>query len=200
MENLENTMDNAAFQKFTNNFFSIKRSNKFFCGTWSDMIIEQSLMKSSKSKGGFTRGRSTNESVLNKWVNGLLTASNISEGLEHFCGLYFHSGEQHVDASDARIKRDVEDVKKLLDWFNSHDPFPYTETIMSIATGVTGDEKKNCHVAWSVGMAGIDKKIGCTFGDVKFQRADRVLSLLTVNSTITKQLLIHYYCSKELLS
>jgi len=184
MENLENTMDNVVFQKFTKNFFSIKRSNKYFSGTWSDMIIEQSLMKSSKSKGGFTRGRSTNESVLNKWVNGLLTASNISEGLEHFCGLYFHSGEQHVDASDARIKRDVEDVKKLLDWFNFHDPFPYAENIMSIATGVTGDEKINCHVAWSVGMAGMDKKIGSTFGDVKFQRTDRVLSLLTVNSTI----------------
>lgn len=28
------------------------------------------------------------------------------------------------------------------------------------------------------------KKIGSTFGDVKFQRTDRVLSLLTVNSTI----------------
>jgi len=88
---------------------------------------------------------------------GLLTASNISEGLEHFCVLYFHSGEQHVDASDARIKRDV---KKLLDWFNSHDLFPYTESIMSIATEVTGDEKINCHVSWSVRMAGMDKKIG----------------------------------------
>lgn len=115
MENLENSMDNAAFQKFTNDFFSIKRSDKYFCGTWSDMIIEQTLMKSSKSREDFTRGRSTSESVLNKWVYGLVTASNISEGLEKFCGLFFHSGEQHVDARKSRIKKDVEDVHKLLD-------------------------------------------------------------------------------------
>jgi len=111
IQNLENIIDNAAFQKFTKNFFSIKRSNKHFCGTWSNMVIEQSLMKSSKSKGGFTHGRSTN----------LYICIFV---LEHFCGLYFQSGGQHVDASDTRIKRDVQDVKKKLDWFNSHDAFP----------------------------------------------------------------------------
>jgi hypothetical protein len=71
-------------------------------------------MKSSKIKGGFTHGRSTNESVLNKWVYGLLTASNISESLEKFCRISFNSGEQHVDARVSRIKRDNEDVQKLL--------------------------------------------------------------------------------------
>jgi len=30
----------------------------------------------------------------------------------------------------------------------------------------------------------MDKKIGSTFGDVKFQREGKVLSLLTVNSTV----------------
>jgi len=76
-------MENKACKKFTNNFFSIKRSDKYFCGTWSDMVIEQSLMKSSKSKEGFTRGRSTKESVLSKWIFGLLTAIIIRLGGFH---------------------------------------------------------------------------------------------------------------------
>lgn len=40
---------------------------------------------------------------------------------------------------------------------------------MSIATGVSGDEKINCHN---------------NFHDIKFSRADRVLPLLTVNSNL----------------
>lgn len=78
-------MDSETFEKFTNNFFTVKRSNKYFCGTWSDQIIAQTLMKSSKIKEDFTHGRSTNETVLIKWVYGLLTVSNISESLEKFC-------------------------------------------------------------------------------------------------------------------
>ena len=85
MENLENTMDRDSFKKFTGNFFTIKRSEQFFSGTSSDMVIEQTLMKSSKMQRGLVHGRSTKESALTKFVLGLLSASNISEGLENFC-------------------------------------------------------------------------------------------------------------------
>ncbi|KMQ87541.1 hypothetical protein RF55_13145 [Lasius niger] len=184
MQKLESSMENEAYKKFTNNFFSIKRSDKYFCGTWSDMVIEQSLMKSSKSKEGFTRGRSTKESVLSKWIFGLLTASNISEGLESFCELSFDTGEQHVDARDSRVKKDDADVQKLSEWFQSHNPFPHIHQIMSIATGIIGDEKINCHNAHNIGTTAMEKKIGNNFNDIKFSRADRVLSLLTVNSNV----------------
>ncbi|KAL6438744.1 hypothetical protein ACFW04_004618 [Cataglyphis niger] len=176
MENLKDSMDNTAFQKFMNNdFFSVKRSDKYFCGIWSDMIIEQTLMKSSKSREDFARGRSTSESVLNKWRR-------------KFCGFSFHSGEQHVDARKSRTKRDVEDVHKLLDWFNSHNPFPIVKKIMLIATGVTGNEKINCHDACKIETARMEQKIGNNFNDIKFRRADRVLPLLIV-STIDPLLL-----------
>lgn len=110
------------------------RINIFVHGTWSNMVIEQSLMKFSKSKEDFTRGKSTKESVLSKWIFGLLTASNISEGLESFCELSFNTEEQHVDARDFRVKKDDADVQKLSEWFQSHNPFPHIHQIMSIAT------------------------------------------------------------------
>jgi len=125
---------------------------------WSDQIIEQTLMKSSKIKGGFTHGRSTNKSVLNKWVYGLLTASNISESLENFYQISFHSGEQHVDARISRIKRDNVDIQKILQWLDCHYPFAFIEKIMSIASGVTGDEKINCHAAYRIGNIAMQKK------------------------------------------
>lgn len=62
MENLDTFMNKEAMEKFTKNFFSVKRSNKYFCGMsqhmLSDMSIEQSIMKSMKSREGFTHGRS----------------------------------------------------------------------------------------------------------------------------------------------
>jgi len=115
-------------------------------------------MKSSKIKGGFTHGRSTNESVLNKWVYGVLTASNIYESLEKFCQISFHSGEQHVDARVSRIKSDNVDVQKLLQWLDCHYPFAFIEKIMSIASGVTGDEKINCHDANRISNIAMKKK------------------------------------------
>ena len=103
MEKLEHTMDQEAFKKFSNDFFTVKRSEKFFCGTSTDMVIEQSLMKSSKMQGRFVHGRSTKESVLTKFVVGLISATDISEGLEKFCGFSFESRCSSHDAQLAIV-------------------------------------------------------------------------------------------------
>ena len=68
MIKLEGTMDAQTFENFKNGFFTVKRTEKFNSGTWTDMVIEQSLMKSMKTEGDVSRGRSTQESVLCKWV------------------------------------------------------------------------------------------------------------------------------------
>ena len=58
-------MDASEFVSFTaKGFFSIRRTDNEFSGTWSDMIIEQSLMRSLKVSGGITHGRGTLDSVL----------------------------------------------------------------------------------------------------------------------------------------
>ncbi|GBN33760.1 hypothetical protein AVEN_212369-1 [Araneus ventricosus] len=118
MENLGNTMDADTLKNFTEDFFTVRQSEKSFSRTSSEIEIEQLLMKSSKMQGGFGHGRSTKESVLNKFVVGLLSASNISEGLENFCGLSFVSGEQHVNVQESpsqmRPRRRQEIIKVVL--------------------------------------------------------------------------------------
>lgn len=52
-------MNEETFENFKNEFFTVKRTEKFNSGTWTDMVIEQSLMKSMKTDGGISRGRST---------------------------------------------------------------------------------------------------------------------------------------------
>lgn len=76
------------------------------------MVIEQSLMKSMKTEGGVSRGRSTQDSVLSKWIYGMYAMNSICEELETFCNISLDTVDQHVDTRDSRINRDDEDLKK----------------------------------------------------------------------------------------
>ncbi|GBO00184.1 hypothetical protein AVEN_172956-1 [Araneus ventricosus] len=141
MLQLENLIDPSVFRRFIQGFLTVRRSAKFSCRTSTDMIIEQSLMKSMQRDGGISRGRSTQESVISKWVYSMHPMNTVYEGLEDVANVKMDTTDKHVDASDSRVKRDTEDIKKLLEWFLLPDPFPVVEKIISIASGVVGDEK-----------------------------------------------------------
>ena len=91
---------------------------------------------------------------------------------------------QTVDASDSRCKKDAKDITKLRDWFSSHDPFPKINKIVSIASGVVGDDKINCRKAHEVGIASMSRITGETFKKIKIKRSEKVLPLLAASSTI----------------
>ena len=46
----------AVFQKFVNGFRVIRRSDQYWADLGSDLVIEQTLMRTLKSTGGLTRG------------------------------------------------------------------------------------------------------------------------------------------------
>ena len=48
---------------FQQGYYTIRRSDRFLAGPWTDLAIEQSLMRTVKSCGGLTRGRGMTESV-----------------------------------------------------------------------------------------------------------------------------------------
>ncbi|GBN59827.1 hypothetical protein AVEN_191614-1 [Araneus ventricosus] len=123
---------------------------------------------------GISRGRSTQESVV----------STVCEGLEDPVNVKMDTTDKHANTSDSRVKRDTEDIKKLLEWFLLHDSFPVVENIISIASGVVGDEKINCHNAREVGITSMTRMFGQTFNNIKLKRVDKVLSLLIISSAI----------------
>ncbi|GBN60056.1 hypothetical protein AVEN_141910-1 [Araneus ventricosus] len=110
--------------------------------------------------------------------------NTVCEGLEDLANVKMDTTDKHADASDSRVKRDIEDIKKLLEWFLLHDPFPVVEKIISIASGVVGDEQINCHNARKVGITSMTKMFGQTFNNIKLKRVDKVLLLLTISSAI----------------
>ena len=141
MLDLRNKMNPEVFTQFTTNgFFTAIRTDKFFSGIFSDQTIEQTLMKAMKVNGG-TFKRGVTESIVYKWIKGVIHTKDVIEGIEDFCGVSFKKNFQHEDATDARIKRDNDDFKKIEEFFVEHNPFKNIEEIFSIASGVTGDRE-----------------------------------------------------------
>lgn len=174
-QELKSKLKNLDYERFvTKEYFTFRRYDKFWSGIWSDMTIEQTLMRSMKSSGGLTQGRGITECTMTKWIKSMTTMIDISQQIEQFCGVSFASTEQHIDARTSLISRDTFDVNKFLDWFKCHDPFMKSENVMSMSPGVMGDKEINCHLAYEIGIESMSNIIGSNFGQVKFRQKDRV--------------------------
>lgn len=100
----------------TKGFFTIRRSERFWSGIWTDMCIEQMLMRSLKTTGGLTRGRGITEHTLNSWVETAPASVVINDALEMFFGVNSQSTEQHVEMRPSRQSRDAKDRNTFVDW------------------------------------------------------------------------------------
>lgn len=95
MLQLKNLIDDPeVFERFTSGFFTIRRSDKLSCGTSTDMVIEQSMMKSMKTDGGVARGRSTQESAISKWIYGMHAMNTVCERLEDLADVSMDTTDQ----------------------------------------------------------------------------------------------------------
>lgn len=161
MVTLQDRMDPHEYMKFTTDgYFTIRRSEKFWSGIWSNMSIEQVLMRSMKSYGGLTRGRGVSDSVLARCTLGMLCLQSICEQIELFADARSETSEQHVDMRPTRVVRDNMDIGKLREWFTEHPPFLNIQAIVSLSTGITGHGEVNCHLAREIGISCMKKVVG----------------------------------------
>lgn len=124
MYELETKMDVFEYDKFVkNSYFTVRRSDKFWSGVWSDMSIEQILMRCMKTSGGLTHGRGISDSTLAKWILTMPVLIDVTESLQKFCNINFATSEQHVDSRSSRLSRDTDDLNKLLKFLSSYETF-----------------------------------------------------------------------------
>lgn len=201
MMKLENIMDIIEFDKFIKKgFFTIRRSNRFWCGTWSDMTIEQMLMRAMKCSGGLTHGRGLTENVIGKWVLSRIAVLEVGNAMESFSNMIFSNSEQHVDNRVSRIRRDTEDLAKIQAFFDNYNPFPDSDKIMSIYSGVIGDlNRVNCHQAFKIGKILMEETSNKKFTDVKYKRSSRLVHLAAGNSSIKNSANEEVYISPLLI-
>ena len=89
LQNMHNLETNFPWvhAKFANErFHTVRRSSRFWAGLWTDLTIEQVMMRSIKSRGGLTRGRGVTESVRTLWINSTHRVSGIHEAMTTLTG------------------------------------------------------------------------------------------------------------------
>ena len=141
------------YQKLaTEGHLVICRTDKYWAGLWPDLVIEQVLMRSLKSRGGLTRGRGMTSSVRMLWVHSMHSCSTVQNAMASLTDHFHNTSEQHVELGKGRIKLDFDELQHILQWFDSSSPFGINRTdLQSLYTGVVADETVNCDNAENVG-------------------------------------------------
>ena len=131
------------YQKFVQEgYHTVRRSARLWAGLWTDLVIEQVLMRSLKSRGGgLTRGRGMTESVRQEWVYSMHACASIHDAMTSLTGKKHTTSHQHVEFGTARREHDMRDMSKILDWFHVHDPFDRKlPQLRSLASGLAASD------------------------------------------------------------
>ena len=103
------------------------------------MALEQSINADSKSSGGVI-GISQSLSALERWFLTIHERASITSALKAMFGLQDGEQASHKEAAPRRVRRDEEDVKKMISCFSSGlmtNPFNLdSDALLNIATGV----------------------------------------------------------------
>ena len=112
------------YQSFKDNgYHSMRRGDRYWAGLWSDLIIEQVMMRSVKSRGGLTRGRGFTDNTRHQWVHTAHQCAVIHEAMTATTNSTLGNSEQLVELGTSRRNRDVSDLSTIQAWFSEHNPF-----------------------------------------------------------------------------
>ena len=127
------------YNEFAAGNHTISRSGQPFLQVSTDMALEQSINTDSKSSGGVI-GISQIPLALERWFLIIHEQASITSALKATYGLQDGKQASHKEAAARRVKRDEEDVKKMMGCFSSGlmtDPFTHdSDELLNIATGV----------------------------------------------------------------
>ena len=153
MRDLPSTHPWLHTQFTANGYHTVRRTSKYWAGLSTDLLIEQTLMKSLKSPSGLTHGRGLTESVRNIWVHSMHESASRHLALRAVtCPAT--SEESHTDCGASRASRDSRDFTIVLDWLRQHNPFVVTDgRLRALGSGVTASDADGvtCDIADGVG-------------------------------------------------
>ena len=170
------------FRKFSNGFHVVRRSNKFWAGLSSDLVIEQTLMRSLKSTGGLTRGSGMTEEQRSLWTMSMPITSEYNSAMQEFTNLSYTTSEQHKESMEARIKRDMSDLTKINTKLSSCSPFSSDPSLRNVVNGIVATQDVNVHEYETVGRKIIDNMIDQPVFTFSFKRKDKAKTLAAISS------------------
>jgi hypothetical protein len=113
MENLPKKHPWLYEQLAVKRLFTVRRSDRYWAGLWTDLSIEQVLVKSSKSCGGLTRGRGMTDSVRTLCMYSMHKCAAVHNAMTYVTGLSHRTSEQHVEIGSSLCHRDEHDLHNV---------------------------------------------------------------------------------------
>ncbi|XP_073237351.1 uncharacterized protein [Porites lutea] len=165
MQDLPNTHPQVN-RSFLNGLHVVRRSDRFWAGLSTDLIIEQVLMHSVKTTDGLTRGPGMSETQRLVWLMSMPACADINNSMQNLTGTNFLTSEQHKDTTKARQERDQQDTNTIIRYLSKRSPFDSESSLRNIATGVVADDRKI-----------LDSLTGKNAHEYTFRKKDQVVTL-----------------------
>ena len=155
----------------------IRRSDRYWAGLSSDLVIEQVLMRSVKTTGGLTCGRRLTETQRFVWLLSMPACAEVNCAQQDLTAVTYNTSDQHKEATRARRGRDSKDTEELLKFLQSRNPFTDDRCLRSISTGVTADNEVNVDKAHEIGSQILETMIGESILCYTFRRKQQATTL-----------------------
>jgi len=173
-------------KQFMRGNHTIRRSDRLWAGLSCDLVIEQTLMKSAKGRGGLTRGRGMHDSVRHTWTSTMSECASIHLAMSSVTGLLSQNLE-HSEIGQARIGRDLKDLQKVQEYLLDSNPFRFVDinNLISLQSGVIAVPSDNvtCDVAEEVGCKIHEKWNNMKYSDISARKHDKVKTLAQLSNT-----------------
>ena len=140
------------YDEFTAGSHVIRRSDRYWAGHSTDLLIEQALMRSVKTTGGLTRGRGMSENQRALWLFSMPICLQMNNAMQELSKTLYQSSEQHKEMGKSRTARDSKDMITVLTYLRERTPFiKEDKELRNIETGVTADPAVNVDSAEAIG-------------------------------------------------
>ena len=153
---------------------TVRRSDRLWGGLSLDLCIEQGMMKVIKSAGDLTRGRGVDELQRAIFLLSAHITGAYNEQMQELTGINMKSSDQHRDEFQSRLTRDKDDLMKIVDYLDQHNPLQHVpfcpNTLHNIATGKTASSAVNADSAQSVGESILQSMEGKIVTDFSFSK------------------------------
>ncbi len=166
---LEETHPNV-YQMFTNGYHVVRRSERFWAGLSTDLVIEQVLRRSSKTTGGMTRGRGMTDLQRSVWLLSTPACAEINRSMQEVTGIKYETSDQHKEKTQARHIKDLEDSVNIIKYMFVRNPFHNQKELTSIDTGEVAIPAVNVDTAHAVGMSIITSMTGKAVTEYTFKK------------------------------
>ena len=141
------------YEAFMKGHHVSRRSDRFWAGLSTDLVIEQVLMRSVKTTGVLTRGRGMGETQRASWLLSMPACAEMNAAMQDFTQINYETSEKHKELSTARLKIDEKDSKAVLQYLQDRNPFTDDASLRNISTGVVAQAFASAEGAEEIGKS-----------------------------------------------